>query len=333
MYLRALPVAKIRTISFTLGLFSLIAIALFVSCQIHSKTPATIVTRPAPSIAYLHEGELWTMMVDGKEATAVASAPADEVITDFLWSNDGEALLYAIGSQINRLSLLDGKTAGIGAPQLPADLGIDRLELSRTPQVIIIHTTDADGQNRTFSYSLNDQKTLELSIDGYNRLAPLQSAIVRQMTDLSVAPDLNRLLFKAVPTNHEELFVADLETGARQQITDLNQLDGFEPTSQFDGVRHILEASWSPDGRFAIFNPSQSCSEMGLCYGRVYLVDSWSGRQQRLSEEMVVTPAVDWAPDSKRFVFEDGGHITIGEVGQTVRRLTEGSRPKWRPKR
>ena len=273
------------------------------------------------------------MMDDGKEAAAVATAPPGEVITDFIWSTDGEALIYAIGSQFNRLAITDGKTSGIGTPQLPAGLGIDRLELSRTPQVIIIHTTEADGQNRSFSYSLNDQKTLELSIDGYNRIAPSQSTIVRQLTDLSVAPDMNRLLFKAVPTNHEELFVADLETGARQQITDLNQLDGFEPTSEFDGVRHILEASWSPDGRYAIFNPSQSCSEFGLCYGRIYLVDSWGGRQQRLSEEMVVNPAVEWTSDSKRFVFEDGGHITTGEIGQTVKRLAEGSRPKWRPKR
>jgi Tol biopolymer transport system component len=326
MYLRALPAATIRTVSFTLGLFSLFAAAIFASCQIHSKTPATMVTRPAPSIAYLHEGELWTMMDDGKEAAAVASAPDGEVISDFIWSKDGEALIYAIGSP-------DGKTAGIGSPQLPAGLGVDRLELSQTPQVIIIHTTDADGQNRTFSFSLADQKTIELSIDGYNRIAPPQSPIVRQLTDLSVAPDMNRLLFKAVPTNHEELFVADLETGARQQITDLNQLDGFEPTSEFAGVRHILEASWSPDGRYAIFNPAQSCSEVGLCYGRIYLVDSWGGRQQRLSEEMVVNAAVEWAPDSKRFAFDDGGHITTGEVGQTVRRLAEGNRPKWRPKR
>ncbi len=333
MNLRALPAATIRTVAFTLGLFSLFAAALFASCQIHSKTPATIVTRPSPSIAYLREGELWTMMEDGKEEAAVATPPAEEVISDFIWSNDGEALIYAIGSQINRLALPDGKTSVIGSPQLPPGLGIDRLELSRSPQIIIIQTTDADGQNRAFSFSLNDQKTLELSIDGYNRIAPLQPPVVRQLTDLSVAPDLNRLLFKAVPTHHEELFVADLETGARQQITDLNQLDGFEQTSEFDGVRHIIEASWSPDGRYAIFNPAQSCSEVGLCYGRIYLVDSWGGRQQRLSEEMVVNPAVEWTPDSKRFLFEDGGHITAGEIGQTVKRLAEGSRPKWRPKR
>src|SRR5262245_57687343 len=132
MYLRALPVAtnRVAIIILTLGLSTLSAAALFASCQIRSKTPVTTATRPGASIAYLHEGELWTMMDDGKEATAVATAPEGEVITDFLWSTDGGALIYAVGSQIQRLSLPDGKTTGIGSPQLPAGLGIDRLELS-----------------------------------------------------------------------------------------------------------------------------------------------------------------------------------------------------------
>lgn len=312
------------------------------SCSARSQAPsaaaptpvATPTTAPAPIIAFLRDGELWkTAIDDATSAQILATAPSGEVISDFVWSADSSELFYLIGAQIHRVSIADKQPKPIGTPQLPTDLLIDRLEETTDPRILIILTVDAEGANRSFSFKLDDQSTSELSVDQYNALALPNPPVVRKFSDLAVGPDLARLLFKEVVGTNEVLFVADLNTGARLRLTDLGEIGDFEETAQLDGTRRLLEAAWSPDGRFAVFNPAQSCSETGLCYGYLYLIDSLGGVAQKLSQEMVVAVAVDWAPDGKRIVMEDGGQIVVVEIGGDKRRLTEGNRPKWQRKR
>lgn len=292
---------------------------------------AAVAAKPTSRLAFLREGQLWTINEDGAEAKAIAPAQG-EMITEFIWSEDGERLLYISGTQVLSTALENGQTSTVGALNLPPEIVIDRMERSREPQMIIIQTTDEIGQIRLYSFSLERGETFELTVDDYNRLSLPQPPVIRQMTDLSVSPDATRMLYKRVVDLNEELFVGEVETGAREQLTETGALEGFEESAILDGTRRIIEAAWSPDGRYVIFNPAQSCSEAGFCYGRLYLVDAWSrAKQRRLTEEMMVGVVVDWAPDGERLAFEEAGQIMIADVDGNVRRLVEGSRPRWQP--
>jgi hypothetical protein len=129
----------------------------------------------------------------------------------------------------------------------------------------------------------------------------------------------------------EELFVADTETGARIKVTNQYELSGFEESVETEGGRRVIEATWSPDGRFIIFNPMQSCSETGLCYGRLFLVDSWGGAQLQLSIDMMINLPNEWASDGMLLVYDDGARIVVADTNGNPRALAGGHHPKWQP--
>lgn len=297
------------------------------------ETPAPTPTPPPHAvIAFLKDGELWATDADkGSTERLLAALPPGEVISDFVWSVDGSGLFFLHGLQINRVDFANTAIEPQGTLAISPDLLVDHIETTSDSDKLIISTLDTNGNLRSFSFKFSDKSTSELSIDQIDSLAVPSPPIVRSFSDLSVCPDQYRVLFKEVVGVHEELFIAELESGARMKLTDIARLGGFEASAETDGARRILEAGWSPDGRFVIFNPAQSCSESGLCYGFVYIVDSLGGAPRQLTQEMSVGAALDWSHDGKHLVFEDGGQIFVAELLGGKRRMTNGSRPRWRP--
>ena len=74
-----------------------------------------------------------------------------------------------------------------------------------------------------------------------------------------------------------------------------------------------------------------SCSETGLCYGRLFLVDSGGGAQLQLSLEMMVSLPHDWTPDSRQIAYDDGSRIVIADTSGNPKALAQGNHPKWQP--
>jgi Tol biopolymer transport system component len=326
------------TLRFALFLFSLC----FLACVVpQGRAPVEMqpspTPQPLPLVAYLKEGNLWVVSADGSQARQLAAAPEDEAINLHVWSLDGQQIFFAVGQKFFAVALKDGQLREAGELIAPEGTTIDRLELSRDGQTLIAHTVEAvPGPNsapKIFAVTTGKQEGRELTVDEYQALAQPQSATVRKLGDLAVSPDGRHLLFKQLNDNHEQLFVSDIETGARRQITRLERLDGFEEIALLENERRILEAAWSPDGRYIIFNPAQSCSAMGLCYGRLFLVDLWGGAQYPLSREMMVNLPAEWNQEGALLAYDDGGQVVLANTQGQITRLGEGNSPKWQPGR
>lgn len=290
-----------------------------------SPTPAV-----ARLVAYLFEGQVWTLSPGAPDSKPVA-VPMEDPVDEYLWSSDGRFLYLVVGLRVIKVSVNEWKGTEIGPIAAPAGTTLDRLETSWQPGLMIIHTSDADAASHIYSFSLERSETVELTVDQYASLRTIEAPTVQEFADLAVSPDLTRVLFKGTVGSSEQLFVADLESGFPVRIGSLESIDGFEESADLEGGHRILAAEWSPDSRFVLFNPAQSCSESGLCYGQLFLVDSWSGNQRRLSQGMMVGLDVNWDKKGNNLLFEDAGKIMLTSVTGEPRVLAEGNRPRWQP--
>ncbi len=328
------------------GVFATLAIGLcagaFVSCASgqnsgRSATPAgspapSATPKPGPFVAYLKEGDLWVIQSDGSNQRVLAAAPEGFTIQDFVWSADGSRIFFSIGLQLFEVVLQTGNVASAGELTAQPGLTVDRLEMGREGRSIIVHTLDANAAGRLLAVTIGQRASRELTIDEYNAMAKQRPPVIRNVGEMSVSPDGQRVLFKDPVGTGEELFVADVETGARIQITNLYELSGFEESVETEGGRRVIEAAWSPDGRYVVFNPMQSCSETGLCYGRLFLVDSWGGAQLQLSIEMMISIPLEWTQDGQLLVYDDGSRVVVADTNGQPRSLAEGHHPKCQPR-
>jgi hypothetical protein len=291
--------------------------------------------KPIPLIAYLSEGSLWVVQADGANARPLVAAPESVAINALAWSADGSQIYFSVGLKFFSVALSERKVERAGELSAPPGTTIDRLELARDGATLIAHalemTAAFNATPKPFAVTIGRREARELTVDEYQALARAQSVIVRGFEDLAVSPDATHLLFKQVSGQATQLFVADLETGARRQVTELNALDGFEESASAGGERQILEAAWSPDSRHLIFTPAQSCSETGLCYGRLYLVSAWGGPAYQLSRDMTVSLPAEWNREGTLLVYDDGGQVLLANTRGQIKRLAEGNQPRWQP--
>jgi Tol biopolymer transport system component len=302
-----------------------------------SPSPVMASTSPLPMVSFLREGALWLAAADGSGTRQLVAAPQGSAINDHLWTRDGQKILYNVGVKYFATSIRpesQPKAEEAGTLALPETAIVDRLELARESNTIIAHTLieDADlgSVEKVFATDYGQTEARELSVDEYFRMAPAASSMVRQFNELSTSPDGRLILLKEIWGTDEALFIADAETGARLKITDLAIIPDFENTGEISSGRRIIEAAWSPDGHFVVFNPAQSCSET-LCYGRLFMVNVWSGVLYQLSREMAVNIPMEWSPDGRMLAYDDGGQIILADVSGQMRRLAEGNKPRFQP--
>jgi Tol biopolymer transport system component len=289
--------------------------------------------KPEPYIAYLREGDLWVIQSDGANQRLVAAAPEGEAIQDFVWDPYGDRLYFSAGGRLIEVVLQNGNLACAGELGATQGGAIDSLEIARDGKTIIVRTLDANAAARLFALKIGEREARELTVDEYNSMIEPRPPIVRAIGEMSVSPDGRLVLFKEVAGTGEELFVADAETGARLKVTNLSELGGFEESVEAEGARRVIGATWSPDSRYIIFNPMQSCSGSGLCYGRLVLAPAWGGAQRQLSTEMMIDLPSEWSNDNNLLVYDDGSRIMVASPDGNLRTLAEGNHPRWRPAR
>ncbi len=297
----------------------------------HAPPQATPTPKPKPYIAYLREGDLWVIQSDGANQRLVAAAPEGEAIEDFVWDPDGERLYFSTGGRLIEVILQNGALASAGEVSAAQGAAIDSLEMGRDGKTIIVRTLDGAASARLFAVTIGERESRELTVDEYNSMIEPRPPIVRAVGEMSVSPDGRLVLFKDVVGAGEDLFVADAETGARVKVTNLYELGGFEESVEAEGGRRVIGATWSPDSRYIIFNPMQSCSELGLCYGRLVLVDVWGSAQRQLSSEMMIDLPGEWSKDNNLLVYDDGSKIVVAGADGNLRTLAEGHHPRWQP--
>lgn len=295
-----------------------------------SPTP-TPTPKPKPFVAYLKDGDLWAIRSDGTDERVLAVSAEGQTIQDFVWAIDGSRVYYVAGLKFYEVIIANGNLASAGELTAPPGVTIDRVEMSRDGGSFIISAVDADMFNRMYAVTIGQNEARELTIDQFHELTPLRPPVIKIVGEASVSPDGDWILFKDIIGTGEELFVASVETGARIQITNLNQLGGFEVSAETEGGRRIMEAAWSADGRYVVFNPIQYCSEIGLCSGRLFLVEAFGGPQLQLSIEMMVSVPNGWTSEGNLLVYDDGSRVVVADTQGFPKALTEGHHPKWQP--
>ncbi len=286
---------------------------------------------PEPLIAYLQNGNLCIMEADGRGQRVLALAPEGESIQDYIWAPDGSRIYFAIGLQLFEAVIGTGNVANAGELTALPGMVIDRMEMGSDGTTLLVNALDADALPRLLAMTVGQSEARELTIDQYQSLLPRRPPTVRTVGEMSVSPDGSRILFKEIVENREELFVSDVLTGARFQLTNLPLLDGFEDSVETEGGRRVMEAAWSPDGRYVVFLPMQSCSETGFCYGRLHLIDSWGGVAVALSTEMMMETPQEWRAGKPVLLYDDGSRIFLVDAAGQRRPLAEGNRPQWQP--
>ena len=297
---------------------------------------ASPAAKPLQVIAYLKDGGLWIMKEDGSENRQVVPAPEEASIANAFWSQDGSRIYFNIDLNLHDYVVLEQKVENLGKLEVPEGIALDRLQLSSHPKTLLAHLIDTnDALNsvpKIYAVTLNPMTSRELSVDEYHTLAPVQSSTIAKVGDLSVSPDGRFILFAEATEKDVQLFVSDIETGNRHQVTDLSLLDGFEPTAMPDGSRRVIEATWSPDGHHIVFVPAQACSEFGLCSGKMYLVDAWGGAQLQLATAMTANLSQEWNQERSLLVYDDNGQVVLSDTQGQVKTLAEGTQPKWQPR-
>ncbi len=291
--------------------------------------------KPVQVISYLKDGGLWIMKEDGTENRQVVPAPEEAAIANALWAQDGSRIYFNIDLNLHAYVLLEQKVENFGKLEVPEGIALDRLEISTEPKTILAHLIDTnDALNavpKIYAVTFHPLAARELSVDEYHALSPAHSSTIAKAGDLSVSPDGRFVLFAEAMEKDVQLFVSDIETGNRHQVTDLSLLDGFEPTAMPDGSRRVIEATWSPDGHHIIFVPAQACSEFGLCSGKMYLVDAWGGAQLQLATALTANLSQEWNQEKSLLIYDDNGQVVISDTQGQVKTLAEGTQPKWQP--
>lgn len=311
------------------------ALSFFACCSTPAAEKAvaspTPTPKPKPFVAYLKDGDLWVIRSDGSDGHVLAVASEGETIQNFAWALDGSRVFYAVGLQFFEITVENSNIASAGELTAPPGVTIDRVEMGRDGKTLLINALDADAASRLYAMTIGQREARELAIDQYNALTLPHPPVLRSVGEMSVSPDAKWVLFKGTVGTGEELFVSNVETGARLQITNLYQLGGFEESVVTEGGRRVIEAAWSADGRYVIFNPMQSCSESGLCYGRLFLVEAFGGPQLQLSVEMMVNLPSEWTSDGKLLVYDDGSRVVVADTQGYPKALAEGNHPKLQP--
>ena len=297
-----------------------------------SASPAA---KPLRQISYLKDGGLWLMKEDGSENRQIVPAPEEAAIANQIWARDGSRIYFNIGLNLQAYAVQEQKIENLGALEVPEGILLDRIELGNDTKTLLAHLIDGnDALNsvpKIYAVTTPPFTSRELSIDEYQALAPVQSSIIAKVGDLSVSPDGKFVLFAEAIDKDVQLFVSDIETGNRHQITDLSLLEGFESNTVLDSGHRLLEATWAPDGHHIVFVPAQSCSEFGLCSGRMYLVNVWGGAQLQLAAAPTANLSQEWNHEKNLMLYDDNGQIVMADTHGQLKAIAAGVQPKWQP--
>lgn len=146
-------------------------------------------------------------------------------------------------------------------------------------------------------------------VDGFNPKPLMRSK--EPIMSPSWSPDGKRLAFVSFENNRSQIYIIDVATGQRSQV------------SKFPGINGA--PAWSPDGRKLAVVLSKEENP------NIYIIDLVSRSVQQLTTGLNISTEPSWSPDGKRLLFTSnrGGKPQIYEfdfaTAQTKRLTFDGS--------
>jgi Tol biopolymer transport system component len=230
--------------------------------------------------------DVFVMDVDGSNVVKVAEDPRGPEF-DGAWSPDGQSIVYRDSTRgINRndeifVVAADGSGRRNITKHFADDWGPDWSPDGST----IVFNSDRDGAGRLGGYLVDS--------DG-SKLRALELDVWFEYPSFS--PDGAQIVFESHDGTDYEIYVADIETGKTQQLTDSPGGDGWPV--------------WSPDGSAIAFSSErddcafvpddEECWETGEprdYYRDIWLMDPDGSNVRRVSTELA--QFVAWSPDGR----------------------------------
>ena len=266
--------------------------------------------------------DVFAMDVDGSNVVKVAHDPAGSEF-DGAWSPDGAWVVYRDSTR----GINDDDEIFIAR----AD-GSERRNLTNEPANDWGPDWSPDGSTIAFNSDRDGDRLRGYLVDpdGSN-LRPLDIDIWVEYPSFS--PDGKRIAFMGHDRGDYEIFVADLDTGATDQLTDSPGNDGW-PVWSPDGTT-IAFTSERDDCRYRRSNEECWRAEPEDEHRDVWLMDANGSNLRRVSPEG--GQFVAWSPDS-RYLLISGHALYVVRPDGTGRlelradgiRLPLGGIPDWR---
>jgi Tol biopolymer transport system component len=228
--------------------------------------------------------DVFAMDVDGTNVVRVASDPNGQEF-DGAWSPDGEWIVYRDSTRgINVddelfIARADGSEKRNLTDHPANDWGP---EWSPDGRSIVFNSDRDGGQIRGYTVNIDGSNLRRLPIEGWVEYP-------------SFSPDGSRIVYEGAVANNYEVFVADLATGERTQLTRAPGNDGWPV--------------WSPDGSTIAFTserddcafapPARECWTAGEPgeHRSIYLVDPDGSNLRRVMTDHGQFLA--WSPDGE----------------------------------
>jgi Tol biopolymer transport system component len=266
-------------------------------------------------IAYVQDGEVWTVQPDGSQATRVhIDAPGG--VGGLAWSPDGMRIAFDVTSypaegapEGGYQDIFVANADGSGVEQLTHDRG-NRLPAWSPDGSRIAYTYQGpDGSSQVFVMDANGSNAVQLTTGSAFNLRPQWS------------PDGTRIAFESIADRNADVYVMNADGSGATRLTS-------DPAADSSPV-------WSPDGTRIAFTSAREPSGM-------YLMNA-DGSDLRLLEPDadVANLGIAWSPDGSLIAFSSsrgGGSAraiyVLDPASGAVTQVTDRGAiwaPAWQP--
>jgi len=235
---------------------------------------------------------IFLMKIDGAEISRLTAAEGDQ--GEASWSRDGRRIFFESDAAGNSDIFSMPVPPGSGR-RLTFDVGEDQDPSASPTGGQIVFSSNRTGRPDIFVQDLGTGQVHNLTNNPADDEHPAWS------------PDGTRIAFDSTRTGRKQVLVMNADGSDARQVT--------------SGDGDASEPAWSPDS-----------ADLVVSAGPLLVVHLSDGSIREIVPRELGAQWPACSPDGKWIAFSDAGHVfVLPSRGGTIRSLTDGSHPAWRP--